>query len=152
MKMKWMWTGLLLSFAPLAVFAQQSEDPKSVPPDAKEDEAKKPEKAPLDVSKMPFTPAAISKVVEHDVDKVQACYEETLAVNQKPVKGKLQTSFVITPEGLVKQAKVEKKGTTLPGKKLHECVVTVLSGLTFPKPADNRDHPVRYPFNLKPVR
>lgn len=118
-------------------------------------EAAKPEKAekpPLDVEKMPFTRDSIKQVVEYNLDKIQGCYEETLADKDNPVQGKLMTSFIITPEGLVKKAKVERQGTTLKEPKLHSCVVAVLSTLTFPKPPDKKEHPLEYPFNLKAVR
>jgi hypothetical protein len=112
--------------------------------------APKAAKGELDVTKMTFTPAAVKQVMSHNNDdQIQGCYEETLASKDKPVEGKLMTSFTVTAEGLVSGAKVLKKGTTLKDDKLHSCVVTVLSGLTFPKPADKRDHPIEYPFNLK---
>ena len=44
-----------------------------------------------------------------------------------------------------------KKGTTLKDPELHDCVVTVLSSMIFPKPPDGKDHPIEYPFNLKAV-
>lgn len=106
----------------------------------------------LDVSKLPFTAASIQKVVMHHQPQVQSCYEETLAEKEKVVEGKLLTSFVITPEGLVKKAKVDRKGSTLKEPRLHDCVVAVLSTITFPKPPDGRDHPVEYPFNLKAIK
>jgi len=61
------------------------------------------------------------------------------------------THFVITPSGSVTGAQVEKRGTTLKDKDLHTCVVGVLGKLRFPKPPDGKNHPVEYPFNLKPV-
>lgn len=105
-----------------------------------------------DVTKMPFSRDSIKKVVEYHQPKIQECYEETLAGASKAMEGKLATHFVITPEGMVKGAKVEKKGTSLKEPKLHECVVAVLSTMTFPKPADGKDHPIDYPFNLKAIK
>lgn len=105
-----------------------------------------------DISTMPFTPDSIRKVVQFHLPKIQSCYEETLAPRQKVVEGRLMTSWVITAEGAVKQAKVVKKGTTLREPKLHECVITVLSTMSFPKPIDRRDHPIDYPFNLKAIQ
>lgn len=109
-------------------------------------------KPPLNLEVMPFTPDSIKKVVAHNHDKIQTCYEETLADKAKPIEGKVKTSFVITPEGLVKKPRVLKKGTTLKDPKLHDCVTNALSTFTFPKPHDKRDHPVEYPFNLKTIR
>jgi hypothetical protein len=120
-------------------------------PGAADSKAAKPAKAELDVTKMKFSQESVRKVIVHNNDKIQGCYEETLAGRDKPVEGKVMTSFVITAEGLVKQAKVLKKGTTINDDKLHTCLISTLSALTFPAPTDKRDHPIEYPFNLKAV-
>ena len=105
-----------------------------------------------DPQKLPFTPDTIKDTVRAKQPEIERCWEQTLAGTDKPVDGKLQTHFVITPVGSVKQAKVVKKGTTLKDPALHRCVETVLSTMLFPKPPDGKDHPVEYPFNLKAVR
>ena len=102
--------------------------------------------------KLPFTPDTLRDVVKSKQPEIERCWEQTLAGTDKPVDGKLQTHFVITPVGSVKQAKVVKKGTTLKDPALHKCVQTVLSTMLFPRPPDGKDHPVEYPFNLKAVR
>ncbi len=101
------------------------------------------------VAKLPFTQDSIKAVVAYHQPKIQGCYNEMLAARKNVVEGKLMTSWVITGEGLVKKPKVEKKGTTFKDAKLTECVIAVLSAMEFPKPADSRDHPIEYPFNLK---
>ena len=105
-----------------------------------------------DVSKMPFSPDSIKQVVAHYQPQIQGCYEETMATKDKAVEGKLKTSWIITPDGLVKKAKINKKGTSLKDGKLHDCVVAVLSAMTFPKPPDRKEHPIEYPFNLKAIK
>lgn len=105
-----------------------------------------------DTTKMPFTPDSIKQVVLSYQPQIQGCYEEHLAVKEKAIEGNLKTAFVITGDGLVKSAKVEKKGSSLKDPKLHECVVAVLSAMTFPKPPDGKDHPIEFPFNLKAIR
>ena len=102
--------------------------------------------------KLPFTPDTIRDVVRAKQPDIERCWEQTLASQDKPVEGKLQTHFIISPEGTVRQPKVVKKGTTLKNEALHRCVETVLSTMVFPKPPDGKDHPVDYPFNLKAVR
>jgi hypothetical protein len=102
--------------------------------------------------KLPFTPDTLKEIVRAKQPEIERCWEQTLAGTDKPVDGKLQTHFVITPVGSVKQAKVVKKGTTLKDPALHKCVETVLSTMLFPRPPDGKDHPVEYPFNLKAVR
>src|SRR5262245_15748036 len=110
------------------------------------------QKPPLDLEVMPFTSETVKKVVAQNGYKIQACYEEMLAGKEKPIEGRVMTSFVVTPEGLVKNARVLAKGTTLKDPKLHSCVVDALGTFVFPKPSDRRDHPLEYPFNLKAVR
>jgi hypothetical protein len=107
--------------------------------------------AELDVSRLPFTADSIRMVMTHHKEKLQSCYEDTMAEKEKKVEGTLMTSFTITPAGLVKGAKVLKKGTTLKDRELHDCVVAVLTALSFPKPADGMEHPIEYPFNLKAI-
>ncbi len=102
--------------------------------------------------KLPFTPDTIREVVRSKQPDIERCWEQTLARVDKPTDGTLQTQFVISPEGTVRQAKVLKKGTTLKDPALQRCVETVLSTMVFPRPPDGRDHPVEYPFNLKAVR
>lgn len=104
---------------------------------------------PPDVSKMTLSQESIRRVMGYHQPKIQECYEKFLAGKQKPVDGKLMTSFVITAEGMVDKPEVMKKGTTLKDPALHECVVSVLSGIEFPKPKDGSAQPVEYPFNLK---
>ncbi|HZN94568.1 MAG TPA: AgmX/PglI C-terminal domain-containing protein [Myxococcales bacterium] len=107
------------------------------------------EKPAPDVEKMPFNQDSVKQVIDYHLPKIQACYNEMLAGMDKAKEGMLKTSWQITAEGLVSKAKVERKGTTLKDPRLHECVVTVLSAMTFPKPADGKVHPIEYPFNLK---
>jgi hypothetical protein len=106
-----------------------------------------------DISKMPFTPESITQVVAAYQEKVQGCYEESLAAKgKKVVEGKLQAHWVITAEGVVKGAKILKKGTTLNDPKLNECVVAVLLTMEFPKPPKNQDQPIDFPFKLKAIK
>ena len=104
-----------------------------------------------DVSKMPFTADSIKQVVMFHQPKIQGCYEEHIANKKKAPEGALKTTFVITGDGLVKSAKVNRKTSTLRDPGLHDCVVAVLSSMNFPKPPDGKDHPIEFPFNLKAV-
>ncbi len=105
-----------------------------------------------DVRGMPFTPETVKTVVTYWQTKIQTCYEETLAAKDKDVEGVLKTKWVVGASGHVKKAEVLKKGTTLKDPKLHECVVTVLSSMQFPKTPNGKDQPIEFPFNLKAVR
>jgi hypothetical protein len=102
---------------------------------------------------MPFNQDTIRTLVRTKQPEIERCWEQYLAGQDvKAADGKIQTKFVITPVGSVRNATVVKKGTTVKSPELHRCVTTVLSTLTFPKPPDGKDHPVEYPFNLKAVR
>lgn len=105
-----------------------------------------------DITKMPFTKDSIQKVVGSHQEQIQSCYERTMAEKERVVEGKLMTAWTITPEGLVKNAKVLKKGTTVRDGDLHKCVEAVLVSMTFPSPGANKEVPIEYPFNLKPIR
>jgi hypothetical protein len=105
-----------------------------------------------DVSKMPFTPTSIRMVVTHHQPQIQECYEEILAGKSDVVEGRVNTAWVITAEGLVRDPKIVKQGTTLKNAQLYDCVIAVLGTMTFPKPPKGREQPVDYPFNLKAIR
>jgi hypothetical protein len=105
-----------------------------------------------DISKLPFTPDSIKQVVAFYQPQIQSCYEEHLASKgNKKVEGVLKTTWVITSDGFVKNAAVNKKASTIKDSKLHDCVVAVLSSMAFPKPPNGKDQPVAFPFNLKAV-
>lgn len=104
----------------------------------------------IDRSKLPFTPDSIKQVVLSYQPQVRGCHEEAM-LGAKPIEGLVRVAFVITAEGMVKSAKVDKKGSTIKDPHLHDCLVAVVSAMNFPKPPDGKDHPIEFPFNLKPV-
>jgi hypothetical protein len=105
----------------------------------------------IDLAKLPFTSDSIKQVVLSYQPQIQACYEETLAGKDKAVEGTLKTMFTITGDGYVTSAKIDKKGSTLKDARLHDCVVAVLSTMQFPAPADGKNVPIEFPFNLKAI-
>ncbi|NVJ00557.1 AgmX/PglI C-terminal domain-containing protein [Myxococcus sp. AM009] len=104
-----------------------------------------------DIERMPFTPDSVRQVVQHHQRRIQECYEDHMAEKDQTVEGRLMTTFTIDANGLVKDARVVKKTSTLKDPNLHDCVQAVLSSMTFPKPPDGADHPIEYPFNLKAI-
>ncbi len=104
-----------------------------------------------DVARMPFTQDSIRMVVVYNQPRIQECYEDHMAEKDRKVEGRLMTTFTIDANGLVKGAKVVKKSSTLKDPALHDCVVAVLTSMTFPKPPDGADHPIEYPFNFKAI-
>jgi hypothetical protein len=98
---------------------------------------------PPDVTRLPFTPDSIREVMQYHSRDVQECYEELLAMKGNKVEeGRIMTTFTISPDGFVRNAKVSKSGTTIKDARLHECVVNVLTGINFPQPPDGREYPI----------
>jgi hypothetical protein len=114
--------------------------------DAKAAPAEKPART-LEVAGMLFDQESIRQVVGFHMPEIQECYEQVLADTGKKLEGKVVVRFVITPEGRVSEAKPLPKKSTLRDERVVSCVLA-LRGWAFPKPTDNRDHPVEYPFTL----
>jgi hypothetical protein len=131
----------------------QSGAPEAAAPAQEKKKAEPVRPPPPDVSRMPFTPDSIREVMQYHTRDIQDCYEELLATKGSKVEeGRIMTTFTITPDGFVRNAKVSKTGTTLKNARLNECVVNVLSGITFPQPPDRSEYPIEYPFNLKAIK
>ena len=111
-----------------------------------------PKKKGPDVAHMRFDKDGIVAVVDFHKKEVQECYEKVIAEKEKKIEGRVLADFVVDAEGKVKDAKVAKKGTTLKDDRVHECIVTLIYDWEFPKPADGRDHPLQFPFDLKYVK
>ncbi|WP_434391305.1 AgmX/PglI C-terminal domain-containing protein [Melittangium boletus] len=108
---------------------------------------------PPDINRLPFTPDTIRQVMQYHAQDIQECYEEVLALKGSTVEeGRILTTFTISPDGFVRDAKVAKAGTTLKNERLNQCVVNVLTGINFPPPPDKRAYPIEYPFNLKAIK
>ena len=136
-----------------APVAQDTSIPDTAPA-APPKKAAEPVRPPApDVTKLPFTPDSVRMVMNYYSRDIQDCYEEVLAnKGNKVEEGRILTTFTISPEGFVRNAKVAKAGTTLKNDRLNECVVNVLTSITFPEPSDKREHPIEYPFNLKAIK
>lgn len=140
-------TALIVSLALAADPAPTGDAMKNVLKDA----VAQPAADGPDVAKLPFTPESIKQVVAYHQPKIQGCYEDHIANKKKAPEGTLKTAWVITADGLVTKAKVDRKASQLKDPALADCVVAVLSGMTFPKPPDGKDRPIEFPFNLKAV-
>jgi hypothetical protein len=104
-------------------------------------------KRELDVSRMLFDAESIRQVVSFHMPEIQECYEGVLSETGKRIEGKVVVSAVIDPEGRVTSAKALPKKSTMREPKVVDCVLA-MRGWAFPKPGDNRDHPIEYPFVL----
>ena len=78
-----------------------------------------------------LTPQQLASAIDKAQSKLEACYGQTLA--RKPhLKGKLQFSFTIKPNGKASIAKLA--GGTIKDAALIQCSADVISNAKFPKP------------------
>jgi hypothetical protein len=148
-------SGLAFAQAPAGKKGASGKEtaPEAAAPAQEKKKAEPVRSPPPDVSRLPFTPDSIREVMQYYARDVQDCYEELLATKGNKVEeGRIMTTFTISPDGFVRNAKVAKSGTTIKDPRLHECVVNVLTGIDFPKPPDGREYPIEYPFNLKAIK
>lgn len=107
-----------------------------------------PAKEELDVSRMFFDAESIRQVVRHHMPEIQECYEKVLADTGKKIEGRVVVGLIIDTNGIVSEARVLPKKSSLKDDRVHDCVLAIRRWF-FPKPGDNRDHPIEYPFDLK---
>jgi len=132
--------------------SQEKQTPEAAAP-AEKKPATPTRPQPPDINRMPFTPDSIREVMQYYSRDIQECYEEVLAnKGSKVEEGRILTTFTISPDGFVRDAKVAQAGTTLKNERLNQCVVNVLTSINFPPPPDKRAYPIEYPFNLKAIK
>ncbi|MGC4113295.1 MAG: AgmX/PglI C-terminal domain-containing protein [Myxococcales bacterium] len=108
----------------------------------------KPAKKELDVSRMLFDGEGVRQVVKFYMPEIQECYERVLADTGSKLEGRVVVGFIVDTNGNVTDARVLQKKSTLKNDRVHDCVLK-MKYWAFPKPGDNRDHPIEYPFDLK---
>jgi outer membrane biosynthesis protein TonB len=95
------------------------------------------------------TPASIQAVVQANRQKVRDCYDKALKTNPGIV-GDLVVSFVVDPQGKVKQAEVNWAESDIHVPELDTCAAEAIRSLTFPASSKGLESKVNYPFNLNP--
>jgi hypothetical protein len=78
--------------------------------------------------------------------EVRYCHEASMLSNPK-LEGKLVLQFGISPRGVVEV--VTTQSTTLPERKLGDCVIARLKTWAFPRPKGGIHVTVSYPFIFK---
>ncbi len=102
----------------------------------------------LNLSTMAFTPDNIRDVVRSYQPQIQECYEAAM-LNSEPLAGLVRVGFFVRADGSVRDARVDRKNS-IGDKSLHQCIVSVVMGMLFPAPPDGQDHPIVFPFVLRP--
>jgi len=93
----------------------------------------------------------IQRVIADNRPKVRACYEAALKTNPG-IAGDLVVSFIINPDGSVKDAEVNWSESELHVPELDSCTLEVVQALKFPPSSRGLESKVNYPFNFNPQR
>ena len=81
----------------------------------------------------------------------RACYEAALKTNPG-IAGDLVVSFIINPDGSVKNAEVNWSESELHVPELDSCTLEVVQAMKFPPSSRGLESKVNYPFNFNPQR
>jgi TonB family protein len=93
----------------------------------------------------------IARVIADNRTKVRACYEAALKTNPG-IAGDLVVSFIINPDGSVKNAEVNWSESELHVPELDSCTLEVVQAMKFPPSSRGLESKVNYPFNFNPQR
>jgi TonB family protein len=98
------------------------------------------------------TQESINAVVQANRQKVRDCYDAALKSSpaNAGAAGDLVVSFVIDPEGKVKEAEVNWSQSEIHIPELDTCAAAAIRSLTFPPSSKGMESKVNYPFNLNP--
>ncbi len=131
--------------APVSLIEESSKDDQEfgalVPePTAKDD----------DKSKGGLTPQEIMVVIRANLNQIRNCYEKLLK-RQPNAAGKIAVNFVVAKgTGKVKKG-VAITTATISDKEMQACVTATISNWRFPKPRQNQDVTINYPFVFNPL-
>lgn len=82
-------------------------------------------------------------------DQARACYD-TAQKATPTLEGDIAIQWVIDPQGVVTDPKVDGMKTTLQDAKLGECIIGVIKTLKFPASEKGMETRANYPFNFHP--
>lgn len=79
--------------------------------------------------------------------RMRSCWKKELR-RSKSLSGRLRLGFTVGTNGRVTRARVVS--STLRRPTLHQCVLSVIRGISFSKPTSGKPVSLTYPFNFKP--
>ncbi|HET9957025.1 MAG TPA: AgmX/PglI C-terminal domain-containing protein [Polyangiaceae bacterium] len=94
------------------------------------------------------TNEVIAKVIRDNRKPFRDCYEKA-AKEQPGIEGTLTLHFVLTPDGKVKSAELNRERSTLTAPTAVDCAVSALKTLKFPPSSRGMESVVNYPFDFK---
>ncbi|MEE9386131.1 MAG: AgmX/PglI C-terminal domain-containing protein [Nannocystaceae bacterium] len=90
---------------------------------------------------------SVREIVRSNIHRISTCYDHALR-RDPTTAGQVIIAFVIGNEGSVTESEIDS--STISDSELHQCMVSVLAGLHYPKPRDGGVAHVTYPFKLSP--
>ncbi len=93
-------------------------------------------------------PVEVQRIVRADFDQMRACYDAGRGRDPN-LGGRIETRFVIGPDGRVLSAERTSRPDDLPDNEVAECVLARFRGLRFPKPS-GRSVTVTFPIVFAP--
>lgn len=82
-------------------------------------------------------------------DQARSCYDTAQKANPT-LEGDIAIQWVIDPQGVVTDPKVDTAKTTLQDPKLGDCIIGVIKSLKFPASGKGMETRANYPFNFHP--
>jgi len=82
-------------------------------------------------------------------DQARACYDAAQKLTPT-LEGDIAVQWVIDPQGVVTEPKIDPAKSTLTDAKLGECIIGVIKTLKFPASAKGMETRASYPFNFHP--
>lgn len=122
-----------------------SPSPEPGPATAGVDAAEEEPPSPVDQLRGQLDGESVRMVVRHHLPQIQACYERALK-GQRALAGVVEIRLVISGEGRVKRADVDRNSTGHEG--LGKCIAYTMSRWRFPRPVGGVEIEVIYPFSF----
>ncbi len=95
------------------------------------------------------TMKVIQKVILDNRDRFRACYDKVQA-KVPELQGDLTLYFVLSSEGEVREAQLNRKRSTITNEEVVECAIDEVKKLQFPPSSKGLETKVNYPFNFNP--
>jgi len=88
-------------------------------------------------------------IVQNNRDKFRTCYEASLSAHPG-IKGRTMLRFVLSPDGTVKEAGIERSNSDITEADLERCLAATVKKLSFPPSKRGMETTVNYPFHFNP--
>lgn len=95
------------------------------------------------------TSKVTNRVIRVHRAKFRACYDQA-SQNTPDLRGKVELTFTILPDGAVKSARVDEGRSDIRDEGMAACLVKVVQAIRFPAASEEVGSTMHYPFDFKP--